>query len=59
MDINKLNNKIIEAAIEIHKTLGPVLLESAYPVKYTIYKIQHVGAQEEIIKLHTEASFNT
>ncbi len=39
MDINKLNNKIIGAAIEIHKTLGPVLLESAYPVKYTIYKI--------------------
>jgi len=30
MDINELSGKIIGAAIEIHKMLGPGLLESAY-----------------------------
>ena len=30
MDINKLTGKIIGAAIEVHKQLGPWLLESTY-----------------------------
>ena len=30
MDLNQLSSKIIGAAIEIHKALGPGLLESAY-----------------------------
>ncbi len=30
MDINDLTRKVIGAAIEIHKNLGPGLLESAY-----------------------------
>ncbi len=30
MDINKLSSKIINAAIEVHRALGPGLLESAY-----------------------------
>jgi GxxExxY protein len=29
-DINKLSSRIIAAAIEVHKALGPGLLESAY-----------------------------
>ncbi len=30
MDINQLTGKVIGAAIEVHKILGPGLLESAY-----------------------------
>jgi len=30
MDINELSSKIIGAAIEVHKKLGPGLLESVY-----------------------------
>jgi len=30
MDINQLSSKIIGATIEVHKALGPGLLESAY-----------------------------
>ena len=30
MNINKLSSRIIGAAIEVHKALGPDLLESAY-----------------------------
>ena len=30
MDLNKLSSRIIGAAIEVHKTIGPGLLESTY-----------------------------
>ncbi len=29
--VNELTNEIIGAAIEVHRTLGPGLLESTYP----------------------------
>jgi hypothetical protein len=32
MDINDLTGQVIGAAIEVHKVLGPGLLESAYEV---------------------------
>jgi hypothetical protein len=36
MDINKLSSKIIGAAIEVHKVLGPGLLESAFVILESI-----------------------
>ncbi len=30
MDINEISSQVIGAAIEVHKTIGPGLLESAY-----------------------------
>jgi GxxExxY protein len=32
MEMNELTSTIIAAAIEVHRTLGPVLLESAYKI---------------------------
>jgi hypothetical protein len=36
MTENELSNRIIGLAIEVHKGLGPGLLESAYKDVYTI-----------------------
>ncbi len=40
MELNKISEKIIGAAIEVHKTLGPGLLENAYEacLKYELEK---------------------
>ena len=40
MDLNQISNKIIGAAIQVHRTLGPGLLESTYEVclKYELEK---------------------
>lgn len=42
MHINELSSKIIGAAIEVHKVLGPGLLESAYE-KCLCYEIGQLG----------------
>ena len=48
MDENELSNKIIGLAIEVHKALGPGLLESAYK-ECLFYKIQ-----QEVLKVQKE-----
>ena len=46
METNKLTGKIIQCAIEVHKALGPGLLESAY--KECLYhELQEVGLKVE------------
>jgi GxxExxY protein len=42
MDINQLSSSIIGAAIEVHKVLGPGLLESAYE-KCLCYELSQRG----------------
>ena len=42
MNENELSNKIIGAAIELHKVLGPGLLESAYENAFT-YELRNIG----------------
>jgi len=42
MDINKLTHAVIGCAIEVHKTLGPGLLESTYEA-CLIYELNELG----------------
>lgn len=44
MTENEISNKIIAAAIEVHKNLGPGLLESAYK-ECLYYKLSQQGLQ--------------
>ena len=46
MDINKITEKIIGCAIEVHKELGPGLLESAYE-ECLFYELQQAGLNAE------------
>ncbi|MEL1243585.1 GxxExxY protein [Flavobacterium sp. DGU11] len=46
MDVNPLSNKIIGLAIEVHKNLGPGLLESAY-CECLSYEIRKSGLYVE------------
>ncbi len=46
MTENEISNKVIEIAIEIHKALGPGLLESAYK-ECMYYKIKKSGLYVE------------
>ena len=43
---NKLTEKIIGAAIEVHRTLGPGLLESAYQ-ECLLYELKQLGLKVE------------
>ncbi len=44
MDPNQLSSKIIGAAIEVHKTLGPGLMESTYE-ECLCYELDQEGIQ--------------
>lgn len=46
MDINALTNKAIGCAIEVHKSLGPGLLESAYQ-ECLAFELMKAGLQIE------------
>jgi GxxExxY protein len=46
MTENEIANKVIGAAIEVHKALGPGLLESAYK-ECLFYKIRQLGIEVE------------
>lgn len=54
MDINQVTGKIIEAAMKVHSTLGPGLLESAYEA-CLIHELQKRGLQtvsQQILPVH-------
>ena len=51
MDINQLSSQIIKAAINVHKELGPGLLESVYQA-CMIIELKNVG-----IKVQSEVPF--
>jgi GxxExxY protein len=42
MDLNQLSSQVIKAAIQVHKTLGPGLLESVYQACMCI-ELRHMG----------------
>lgn len=44
MEINEITRRIIGCAIEVHKALGPGLLESAYE-ECLVYELQRAGLQ--------------
>ncbi len=44
MNENELSNKIIGVAIELHKVLGPGLLESAYENAFA-YELRNIGLE--------------
>ena len=54
MDINKLTGQIIGSAIEVHKELGPGLLESTYEeclsYEFRLRGIRHVRQQSVPVK---------
>lgn len=50
MEINKLTHKVIGLAIEVHRTLGPGLLESAY-CECLSYEIKNNGLYVEREKI--------
>jgi len=45
-DLNQLTDRIIRAALDVHSTLGPGLLESAYEA-CLVYELNQAGLQVE------------
>ena len=46
MELNQITGKIIGCAIEVHKHLGPGLLESAYE-ECLVYELRSIGLKAE------------
>ena len=46
MDLNQLSSQVIKAAINVHKTLGPGLLESVYQ-SCMVIELREVGIKVE------------
>jgi len=55
MGFDELSNKVIGCAIEVHKTLGPGLLESAYE-RCMSYELTCAGIRHEAQKGETPRS---
>ena len=53
MEINQITEKIIKCAIDVHKSLGPGLLESAYE-ECLVYELEKDGLKTERQKLKVE-----
>ena len=49
-EVNKLSNKVIGIAIDVHRNLGPGLLESVYK-QCLAYEFSSVGIEYEIEKV--------
>jgi GxxExxY protein len=44
-DINKITSRIIKAAIEVHRTLGPGLFESVY-LACLLHELREAGLRQ-------------
>lgn len=52
-ELNQLSDRIIGAAINVHKALGPGLLESAYEACF-LYEMADLGLRVEQQKWHPQ-----
>ena len=51
MDENAIGTKLIEAAIEVHRELGPGLLESVYEAALA-YELKQMGPRQVPVSLN-------
>ena len=50
MEFDELSNKVIGCAVEVHKQLGPGLLESSYE-RCLSFELTSAGIQHEVQKM--------